>query len=116
MMTFGPAYDPQLDGARLRTQRELIREVMLSAAECEAWLTLREIAAITRYGEASISAQLRHLRKPLFGGYLLEKRRRAGLAATRGVWEYRLLRPAPTRPGPAPPAVQMELVATPGPR
>ena len=112
-MTFGPAYDPQLDGARLRTQRELIRVVMLSAAECGAWLTLRQLAAITRYGEASISAQLRHLRKPPFGGYVLEKRRRPGVAANQGVWEYRLLRPA--RRG-GPPAVQMELVETRGTR
>jgi len=49
---------------RLRTQLETIREVMVSAAQRDSWLTLREIAAITHYGEASISAQLRHLRKP----------------------------------------------------
>jgi biotin operon repressor len=36
---------------------------MRSAAEKDAWLTLKEIAAATRYGEASISAQLRNLRK-----------------------------------------------------
>ena len=92
MSTFGPVYDDGLDGARLRTQREVIRDVMCSAAELDTWLTLREIAGITRYGEASISAQLRHLRKPQFGGYLVAKRRRG--VPTRGVWEYRLRRAA----------------------
>ncbi len=89
--TFGPIYEPRRDGARLRTQMEVIRDVMLSAAECGTWLGLREIAALTRYGEASISAQLRHLRKPQFGRYVLEKRRRG----QGGTWEYRLLPPQP---------------------
>jgi hypothetical protein len=71
---------------------EVVRDVMLSAAECapegSGWLTLREIAAITRFGEASISAQLRHLRKAQFGGYVVEKRRRG--EPSRGIWEYRV--------------------------
>jgi hypothetical protein len=37
---------------------------MLSAGACETWLTLVELSRVTHYGEASISAQLRHLRKP----------------------------------------------------
>ncbi len=56
----------------------VIRDVMLSAAECGTWCTLRELGQMTGYGEASISAQLRHLRKPQFGGYVVEKRRRRG--------------------------------------
>jgi hypothetical protein len=88
---------------------EVIRDVMLSAAECAdllaqfslrkvwstaqvpndgGWMTLRELSDLTNYGEASISAQLRHLRKPHFGGYLVVKRRR-GLVAG-GTWEYRI--------------------------
>ncbi len=39
----------------------------------------------------SISAQLRHLKKPQFGSYLLEKRRRGKLKS--GLWEYRLRKP-----------------------
>ncbi len=92
MGMFGPVYDKGLDGVRLRTQLEVIRDVMVQASDCGAWLTLREIAQMTRYGEASISAQLRHLRKRQFGGYLIEKRRRG--VPTHGVWEYRLLRGA----------------------
>ena len=67
-----------LDAEDLRTQVEVIRDVMLSASDCNTWLTLHEIAEMTRYGEASISAQLRHLRKPTFGGYRVDKRRRIG--------------------------------------
>ncbi len=98
--TFGPAYEPRLDRVRLRTQLSVIRDVMLSAAECGTWCTLRELGQITGYGEASISAQLRHLRKPQFGGYVVEKRRRRGEglragsgpagAVGVGVWEYRV--------------------------
>ena len=70
---------------------------MLSANECGAWLTLAELAAMTRYPAASISAQLRHLKKPQFGNYELEKHPRsgAGLETDEGhgvVWEYRLKR------------------------
>lgn len=80
---------------RVRTQRAVLRDVMLSANECGAWLTLAELAAMTRYPAASISAQLRHLKKPEFGNYELEKRLRAGADLEDGhgaVWEYRLTR------------------------
>ncbi len=82
---------------RLRTQRDVPRDVMLSANECGAWLTLAELAGMTRYPAASISAQLRHLKKPEFGNYELEKRMRDGADLYSGnahgaVWEYRLSR------------------------
>jgi len=90
----------EYDARRLRSQREVIRDVMLAAADCDTWLTLGELRALTRYGEASISAQLRHLRKLENGGYDVSKQRRgdavgAGASADgRGecVWEYRILR------------------------
>jgi hypothetical protein len=67
---------------------------MLSAAECATWLTLRELSCLTRFGEASISAQLRHLRKPAFGAFLVEKRVREAVPGrpeqTGAVWEYRI--------------------------
>jgi hypothetical protein len=88
------------DARRLRSQREIIRDVMLSAAECETWLTLGELRALTRYGEASISAQLRHLRKSENGGYEVVKRHREGASPERPgtdgrgecIWEYRIAR------------------------
>src|SRR5215813_3261275 len=81
----------------VRTQRDVLRDVMLSANECGAWLTLSELAAMTRYPAASISAQLRHLKKPQFGNYELKKRMRDGADVYSGnahgvVWEYRLTR------------------------
>jgi hypothetical protein len=53
------------------------------------WRTLDEIAHATGDPHASISAQLRHLRKPRFGAYVVEKRHRG--APARGLYEYRLL-------------------------
>src|ERR1700722_17397336 len=69
----------EYDARRLRSQREVIRDVMLAAGECDTWLSLGELRALTRYGEASISAQLRHLRKHENGGYEVTKRHREGL-------------------------------------
>lgn len=81
------------DARRLRSQRDVIRDVMLAAADCDTWLTLAELRALTHYGETSISAQLRHLRKTINGGYDVVKRRRDDASATQSsesVWEYRI--------------------------
>jgi hypothetical protein len=85
--TFGPNFDERLDGARVRQQIWEIRTYMLAQT---TWKTLREISGTLKYPEASVSAQLRHLRKEQFGGYTVLKRRRD---AERGIWEYRVLRP-----------------------
>jgi hypothetical protein len=90
----------EYDARRLRSQRDIIRDVMLSAADCATWLTLGELRALTRYGEASISAQLRHLRKTENGGYEIVKRHREGATPEhpgtdgRGecLWEYQIAR------------------------
>jgi hypothetical protein len=81
------------------TQLNQIRDLMMGISHRGGWLTLREVAQKTGIGEASISAQLRHLRKPEFGGYTVHKRLRraeAGPAAQHqagqeAVWEYRVL-------------------------
>lgn len=80
-----------------RRQRDVLCDVMLSASQCGTWLTLDELAKLTLYPPASISAQLRHLRKPQFGGYEVAKRQRVFGKAMRGedfgtVWEYQLRR------------------------
>ena len=88
----------EYDARRLRSQREVIRDVMLAAGDCGTWLTLSELRALTHYGEASISAQLRHLRRTDNGGYDVAKRRREGASVARPaadgrgdyVWEYRV--------------------------
>ena len=82
----------QRRSGREATQREVIRDVLVVAKRYGAWMTLRELARLTGYGEASISAQLRHLRKEQYGGFAVAKRRRDGeLGLTGGpVWEYGL--------------------------
>src|ERR1700761_5829976 len=85
--TYGPDFDPQLDGKRIATQLEVIASLMESAHQAEQWLNLAGIEQETSYPSASISAQLRHLRKPKFGGHRVEKRRRGGKG---GTYEYRV--------------------------
>ena len=75
-----------------RSQRDIIRDVMNAANECDTWLTLGELHNLTQYAEASISAQLRHLRKADNGGFAVRKRRRMLLTLWRKdvLYEYRL--------------------------
>jgi hypothetical protein len=77
------------------TQRQVLCDVMLAARECDAWLTLDELAKLTHYPPASISAQLRHLRKPEHGSFVVDKRTRTVDVVLRRdphgpVWEYQL--------------------------
>jgi hypothetical protein len=72
-----------------RTQRETLLMVLRLAAQYETWVTLAELAAKTKFPPASISAQLRHLRKAEYGGWAVEKRRREWVTEEL-VWEYRL--------------------------
>jgi biotin operon repressor len=69
--TYGPAYSEVLDGTRLDKQHTTIYRYMLDGE----WHTLAEISTSLGYPEASVSAQIRHLRKPQFGGHQVEKRR-----------------------------------------
>ena len=84
----GADYDPRLDQERLTKQLGRVFEVM---RDCQ-WRSLAEIrqTIINRYDvedpEASISAQLRHLKKKRFGAYHVQRRRRPSV----GTWEYRL--------------------------
>ena len=89
--TFGGFFNEGLDGKRIRSQQIVIRDFML-AQGVNTWLTLQEINNKTGYPTASISAQLRHLKKAQFGGYTLNKRRRSLNEV--GSWEYQLLTPA----------------------
>ena len=77
----GSDYEPARDDARLTGQLRRIWECMKDSR----WRTLAEIEATTGDPQASISAQVRHLRKPRFGAHRVEKRRRTG-----GTWEYKL--------------------------
>jgi RIO-like serine/threonine protein kinase len=81
----GPELDTK-DNDRLSKQHETIRALMSD----HEWRTLAEIEQRLGYPQASISAQLRHLRKTRFGGYIVERRRRHA-----GTYEYRVLEPVP---------------------
>jgi len=92
MGTFGPAYVDKLDGERIKDQLERVRSLMSD----ERWRTLAEIAFDTGDPQASISAQLRHLRKERFGAFIVERRRRARAGdQKKGTHEYRVLPPRP---------------------
>ena len=82
----GQTFDPVLDGQRLTTLFQKVKELMLDGK----WRTLSEIHKHLQAGsEASISARLRDLRKPKFGAFDVQKRRRGSAGA--GVFEYRVL-------------------------
>lgn len=88
MKTFsGADYQATLDFDRLTTQ---IGKV-LEAVQDGQWHTLRELSERTDAPEASVSAQLRNLRKPKHGGYTIERRRAAGVPEQCGLYEYRLV-------------------------
>jgi len=83
----GPVYDPAADKERLTRQIGRVYQCMISGQ----WRTLEEIAQLTGDPESSISAQLRHLRKPKFGGFVVSRRPRGDRA--HGLYEYQLSEP-----------------------
>lgn len=81
----GSDYDHAVDGTRLSGQFVRIFNLMADGA----YRTLNEIQDAAAAPAASVSAQLRHMRKPRFGGHTIDKRRRG--APGNGLWEYRLV-------------------------
>jgi hypothetical protein len=77
----GQTYDHARDARRLAGQQCRVVALMKDGA----WRTLAEIAAYTSDPEASVSARLRDLRKPRFGGYIVERP-----YVERGLFRYRL--------------------------
>ncbi len=87
----GETYRPEQDGRRLGKQIAVVGNLMNDGQ----WRTLRDIAGITGYPEASISARLRDYRKPKFGGYIVDRMRIQG-----GLFAYRMIEaPRPPLPG-----------------
>ena len=72
-----------------RPQRETLLGVLRIAAQYETWVSLAELADKTRFPPASISAQLRHLRKEKYGAWKVERRRREWVSDEL-IWEYKL--------------------------
>jgi len=79
----GFTYRRELDQVRLTT---LFRRVFWCLINGE-WWTLAQLKTVCGGSEAGISARLRDLRKPHFGGFTVHHRRRSG---ANGCWEYRL--------------------------
>lgn len=78
----GADYQPTRDNPRLEKQHIRVLELMKD----EKWRTLRQIAELINAPEASISAQLRHLRKPRFGGHSVNRN-----YIDNGLYEYQLV-------------------------
>lgn len=81
----GPAYEADYDQARLSRQYQRIFALMLD----QEWRTLDEIAQILGDPEASISAQLRHMRKKRNGSHTVNRRNRGD--RMHGHYEYQLI-------------------------
>ena len=86
----GHHYEPKKDRYRLSGQIEKIFKFIQKHSTdlfgMEKWMTVGEISVYTEFPEASISAQLRNLRKEKFGGHNIQGRYRQ---FTR-IFEYRL--------------------------
>ena len=67
-------------------RRRLQREDVWRWVRGGDWWTLYDLEAHTRHPVQSISARLRDLRKPAFGGWTVERRYQGA-----GVFEYRVL-------------------------
>lgn len=65
----GSTYSPEHDEERLSSLLERVKALMSD----ETARTLAQIVAKTGGTEASVSARLRDLRKPRFGGFIVEK-------------------------------------------
>jgi hypothetical protein len=80
----GATFDAARDGLRLRAQMSRVFLVMADGQ----WRTLPELSRLAQGSEAGVSARLRDLRKPSFGGFTVERRH-----VSNGLWKYRLVLP-----------------------
>lgn len=78
----GAGYDPVRDNIRLTGQLQRVFDVMCDGR----WRSLDDIARETGDPAASISAQLRHLRKDKFGNHTVNKEYRGD-----GLYLYQLI-------------------------
>lgn len=81
----GRTFSPVDDGQRLTRQLDLVKRCLMDGS----WWTLTALAAVSGGSEAGVSARIRDLKKPRFGGYVIEKQRVSG-----GLWRYRIPRDA----------------------
>lgn len=77
----GVTYEAERDGVRLNKQQARVRNVMSDGQ----WRTLAQLSNLTGDPQASVSARLRDLRKPRFGGYRVQRQYLGN-----GLWQYRI--------------------------
>lgn len=77
----GDDYNDKRDRKRLTGQIERVYKAMKPGR----WMTLDDVVEITGDPHASVSAQIRHLKKPKFGSHIVKKRYKGN-----GLYEYRL--------------------------
>jgi hypothetical protein len=77
----GADYVPARDNPRLSSQYQRIFDLMQDGE----WRTLADISGATGDPPASVSAQLRHMRKPRFGAHNVEREHRG-----HGLYAYRV--------------------------
>jgi len=78
----GVTFDPDRDGSRLAAQMQAVYAVMKDGQ----FRTLAALAHITGAPEASVSARLRDLRKPRFGGHTVNRQ-----YVGKGLFQYQLV-------------------------
>lgn len=78
----GAAYSASRDDVRLAGQMLRVWDTVSGGG----WFTLPQLAEVTGDPPASISAQLRHLRKPRFGGHTVLREHIAN-----GLYQYRVI-------------------------
>ena len=78
----GVSYEPVRDDARMTGQLLRIWEFVKSGS----WYTLDQIASATGDPQSSVSAQLRHLRKPRFGAHDVQRN-----YVGNGLYHYRVI-------------------------
>ncbi len=82
---FGSNYVPKEDDTRLTGGIKRIFSLMQDGN----WRTLQEIERLTKVPAASVSANLRHLKREAYGSHGLEKKIRGERSG--GLWEYKLI-------------------------
>ena len=80
----GKTYEPEKDRGRLRTQSQVVFDLMKDGR----WRTLRSIEDETGFPQSSISARLRDFRKPKFGSHTVERSRQDQECS--GTYVYRI--------------------------
>lgn len=78
----GSTFVPERDGSRLAEQTKAVFSVMKDGQ----FRTLSSLAQLTSAPEASVSARLRDLRKPRFGGHTVNRE-----YLGRGLFQYQLV-------------------------